>query len=588
MDATYDPHLRDGHNLVPSAWEFNDSVLQGLPLSEVSARLDREVNNALKYIASVQRVRNHRCIPIARLPNEILTRIFAIASTFRHSRDCLNLGHVCQHWRTVIFNDPLLWNQIHVEFNLDFWDTFGFSETPGYLPKYKRALEKAALFFERSCETAVEVCFTGFTVENADDHVLDLVARHGHRFSKLELGSSDHVAMQRVLSHVSQKCDLKHLSIDMPIPSSRPVLHFTMTECHPQSISLSGAVLSFKPPVDLGLRKLRVTRGGGIGLPNFTADWIIPVLRGCPDLEDLTLDEDLLPSPESYSQHIELLRLRRLLIEDSSSAIASLLSHLVLPESLYISIRDSREHSVTNNVLQQPRCNNFPDFIRQVLSSHHDIVCLTQITSLLVYMDMLWISFKGKREEGSEFDVWISSLPGIEFWETASRHRRLAGFFSIASIQSLILRYTYFFGSTEDFTALFQELPQLSTLVLDQTRRYQCEGVPLIIKVLGGEALTDPLLCPKLRELEIKGLYCFESIEMGVVLRQNLASRSAKGAPRLKRLFLSRVMRDDSMLQLDLNGFCDEVVLKWEGSDDLDDGDYWCSPTASDISDDLM
>lgn len=246
---TYDSQSQNGHDHTPPIPTFDPAVLEGLPLPEASALLERELHRSILYIASIQRCRN-ALTRVNRLPDDVLAAIFI------QVRDAMALdidwwgpnpygvlypGHVCNLWRQAIFSNPLLWTQIRI---------------------IESHWEAVTLFCRLSNLAMVEISYPELTFENADRFV-ERINIHGHRISQLKLGSDYNPAIQRILSQFSLLCNIKHLCI---LASARP----SHQNCLPfripvvagrwnlESLKLSSAILPLDPPMYRCLREIHI------------------------------------------------------------------------------------------------------------------------------------------------------------------------------------------------------------------------------------------------------------------------------------------------------------------------------------------
>ena len=88
--------------------------------------IENEIESHLRIVAEL-RTRRNTFVPIALLPNEILSYVFELCSVFmdayadhtqildrRFPYKWIVITHVCQHWREVALSSPALWTSIHV------------------------------------------------------------------------------------------------------------------------------------------------------------------------------------------------------------------------------------------------------------------------------------------------------------------------------------------------------------------------------------------------------------------------------------------------------------------------------------------
>jgi hypothetical protein len=86
------------------------------PTARIAAfsAIDKEIIAAMEFTHSLLSCRN-TLVPISALPPELLSRIFHFHACLEPPQQRLGwivATHVCQHWRQVALNDPLLWAQI--------------------------------------------------------------------------------------------------------------------------------------------------------------------------------------------------------------------------------------------------------------------------------------------------------------------------------------------------------------------------------------------------------------------------------------------------------------------------------------------
>ncbi|KAJ3475682.1 hypothetical protein NLI96_g11678 [Meripilus lineatus] len=311
------------------------------------------------------------------LPDELLAPIFIQvrdANAIKTGWDgpnpygILYLGLVCKRWHRVIVGYPLLWTQIHIsEF------------------RWKAAM----LSFKWSHPAMVEIYYKSLTRGNAN-RFIELLALHGHRVSRLELDSSDNLEIQRILSRFPLLCNIKHLTIRASAERSDPnrmlVLRISdmASRLNLESLNVHGAVVSFDSPAYRGLRQLDILFTMS-QLPDFMVDQILPVLRGCPDLEDFSLKViGVTPKQglERSSPNVPLPRLKRLLVQSYPRDIAYLLSRLIIPESTHVSLRITPVNVYHDDDSQQS--DTLSECLRRISLTHREIPCLAQVTSLLV------------------------------------------------------------------------------------------------------------------------------------------------------------------------------------------------------------
>ncbi|KAG1876482.1 hypothetical protein DFJ58DRAFT_909760 [Suillus subalutaceus] len=281
----------------------------------------------------VLRSRSNGQIPISRLPDDILLMIFELFEeekrlNGRDNRDhihatygidnvpaCLEVTHVCRHWRNVALGCPTLW-------------TFINSPPPLWLDVMLQGSQKAPL----------------------------VVTYKLPRWSRSPISLED--CFEKVLLHLPR---IKHLKLRtyqeyagpvMDLLSSRPASMletFKFEVCGPlPMMSMSNTIFQAQAPllrhlevncfdrrwlscVFSGLRTLHV---GGTSLPN-----LLLALRCMPALEQFMFQFELLSSDQPIlPDKVPLARLKSIAIEASLATAVPLFAHLALPADVKIAL----------------------------------------------------------------------------------------------------------------------------------------------------------------------------------------------------------------------------------------------------------
>jgi hypothetical protein len=101
----------------PHACESHYSSEDVKLLQDIST-IDAELHRLMEVPMALRRRRN-ALIPIARLPDDLLTRVFRTCMPRGYfwrppSRQQLVFTHVCSHWRSVGLQDPVLWASLNL------------------------------------------------------------------------------------------------------------------------------------------------------------------------------------------------------------------------------------------------------------------------------------------------------------------------------------------------------------------------------------------------------------------------------------------------------------------------------------------
>jgi hypothetical protein len=279
-------------------------------------RLNSEISLAETRLDSLRRERdllrtqycllNPQCVPIHRLPVEILSQIFLDALTFH--RNCqfmfprrkaiMLLTQICQRWRDAAINQtPTLWSSLY------------FDLRARYL---NRELQMAPIWLGRSRATPLTLALRSFQEGPQTHPIIDIILDHTPRFRSLYLQTPLSIvhSLQRAKGQIPR---LYHLIIETDSDSSPPPQSFNIFEAAPKlcNVELAGKVSLLMPKLPWPqLQELRLLHNQ-ITVADFAS-----VLRGSPNLVEceISVKGSLTHSPQAVfpSQHPNL---RDLVIE---------------------------------------------------------------------------------------------------------------------------------------------------------------------------------------------------------------------------------------------------------------------------------
>ncbi|KAG1881267.1 hypothetical protein F4604DRAFT_1922275 [Suillus subluteus] len=276
-----------------------------------------ENSAALAESMRVLRSRSNGQIPISRLPDDILLMIFELFEeekrlNGRDNRDhihatygidnvpaCLEVTHVCRHWRNVALGCPTLW-------------TFINSPPPLWLDVMLQRSQKAPL----------------------------VVTYKLPRWSRPPISLED--CFEKVLLHLPR---IKHLKLRtyqeyagpvMDLLSSRPASMletFKFEHKHPY-FGTSRSIVSTADGYRAVFGGLRTLHVGGTSLPD-----LLLALRCMPALEQFMFQFELLSSDQPIlPDKVPLARLKSIAIEASLATAVPLFAHLALPADVKIAL----------------------------------------------------------------------------------------------------------------------------------------------------------------------------------------------------------------------------------------------------------
>lgn len=118
LHGTYDEERELTRPFLPL--DTPPEMIQGLGPEALLEALDSKLNELTEQryrlsrrICALKRGRNNVAAPIHRLPPEIMTEIFMIASEWGvHFVNLLKVTHVCAHWRNLALHTPRLWTTV--------------------------------------------------------------------------------------------------------------------------------------------------------------------------------------------------------------------------------------------------------------------------------------------------------------------------------------------------------------------------------------------------------------------------------------------------------------------------------------------
>lgn len=232
--------------------------------------------------------------PVQRLPNDLLASIFSIAVLDGEDEDSITLSNlmlVCQYWREVAINSPMLWTRIVMGTH--------------------HSTDRAILKLDRSKTAPLYVCLDfsprmehGTVSTESIVTAMDLVRPAIWRWKSFHLivpsRPQAHAALSRCKEHAPQ---LEVLSIRVTHSmqedhySKAPLPLFERNTPRLRSSSFTSFNFSWDPALLSNLRVLKL--GGYWNGFSPSVDVILKTLRACPQLEELVLRNMSDVDPES-------------------------------------------------------------------------------------------------------------------------------------------------------------------------------------------------------------------------------------------------------------------------------------------------
>lgn len=284
--------------------------------------IDRDIREHESHIITLRNRRNG-WVPIAKLPPELLCRVFHFASRDDKFLQWIQVSYVCRRWRDVAVNSPSLWTNPPLQFPL--W-------TEECLSRSKMA--QLTIVFE----------FRG-RLTTPPDSLSKIFLHHSSRICRLKISLSPESSKLLDLMPKSAPC-LESLIMDgnpasMYIQPGQNTI-FAIPDvslCEMGRIlclELTGVAINWKSHLHNTLTKLKLHGIPSSRLPNTTQFW--DALKNMPLLETLDL-QDALPIIEkatSFNEKIHFRRLQELLISCSMAQVRMFLQGVTFPPTAIV------------------------------------------------------------------------------------------------------------------------------------------------------------------------------------------------------------------------------------------------------------
>ncbi|KAF9490877.1 hypothetical protein BDN71DRAFT_1453786 [Pleurotus eryngii] len=276
-------------------------------------------------IRSLEEYKNNRCLPVSKLPPEVLSTIFeSIAITIEDDlepySDLLSATQVCRLWRRVALDSPRIWSFIYC------------SATPCLVD----------LFLERSKAAPLHLLGSS-PGDNVPVNVLNIL-NHLHRLKEINLEGCEADWSSRIISQGAPQ--LESLSLSNygeiarfhPSADGFPVL---------QHLELSGFVYTSTVASLTTLRSLTITAEGSVDKSQFpSCSEFLAILACLPNLSELSLARAFarLEGPLPLSS-VRLTHLTRLSIWDADIRILGMMVCITAPQLNTIDLHHSGKAS---------------------------------------------------------------------------------------------------------------------------------------------------------------------------------------------------------------------------------------------------
>jgi hypothetical protein len=290
-----------------NSWEYQQRAID-VEIKSLEASI-----RALKY-------RRNALAPISSVPAEVMAVIFFLLRSGKPNiHVVLRVAHVCNRWRKITLDCPLLWT--HIDFS---------TITPSGATEILARAEMAPLYLEANVRSRHwgNARFLAFQKElqTHTSHIyhLSVSAERSHLNKTVEGLISPAPALEYLSLSVNYRKELLQVSV--------PDTLFDGTAPKLSSLHLSKCDISWKSPLLKGLKNLEITTLSAGARPSLT-DWL-DALDKMPQLEWLSLDSASPHAPDfsfDIERTVTLPLLAKLDISASAADCGLVLVHLILP-----------------------------------------------------------------------------------------------------------------------------------------------------------------------------------------------------------------------------------------------------------------
>ncbi|OBZ78077.1 hypothetical protein A0H81_02752 [Grifola frondosa] len=452
---------------------------------EALAAIEDSINDLNETVLAMKSYRN-TIIPIHRLPNELLARIFlqVVAATLPSMR-WMVVAQICHHWRAVALSSPRLWSTI-------------CSQNIGCIRVHLRRSRSVPLDISFDI---TRIRFDKKLMETVQQFA-ELVVPHIHRIRRLYIDSWGPEAMESLSSALNAPAlCLTELSLSLRSSKSNTLAAQFFNGSAPllQSLSLLAMLTPSDSPFYCGLLSLELQEC------SIKSDEFLRILQACPLLQCLTLrntglalSRDINTYPEP-ARIVELPRLVNLTIHNQNRGIniAYTLAHLCIPShaSLEIHCPLRSKEPFLSRVL--PRG----------LTSPKDLLCMETLMLRSDWSDTVVI-------EASTIDTPRLFSLSLSYVYKRRDDQLLAGLcdiFSGAPVVTLEMKYSIPLDwQPSNWAYLFTHFPRLENVRIKGSFPWEAKEMRTILAPFGMRTTSlvgssdQVLLCPRLKELIVK------------------------------------------------------------------------------------
>ncbi|KZT65537.1 hypothetical protein DAEQUDRAFT_522504 [Daedalea quercina L-15889] len=421
------------------------------------------------------------CVPIERIPTELLVHIFLIVRDAARALSWLKITHVCRHWRTVALATPLLWTSIPAE------------KGPSFLSAcLKRSNDVLVDVISHRCVLAV-------------DPLLDVLHSHTRRLRTLSFPALSHDAAKKLLVDVVTPApSLEHLVVQVPTPSHNytppqfalPDRDWSrLRSLRLNNIALPGHVSPVSSLTSLNLSDVIV--GDRAALNS-----LLDSLAGCVQLVHLTIS-DSCPSPLKGDEREEISKRRTIPLRTLHTLKLS--AHASVVSEVLSSVSVSPLTTTEIKCVLDPRQTSH-NLVSAILRSHStDLESSARAHSLYLFVASNIFRVRAFDAGGSSsaklLDMDIECNPPMDMsYLLPDALRDLTHVFSASPVTDMQVFGDQRFISPEDWRVALTRLPALKTLEVGSRGRVDSLFQALSFSDVGLS------ICPHLKKMCAGGI----------------------------------------------------------------------------------
>ncbi|KAJ7061587.1 hypothetical protein C8F01DRAFT_1137816 [Mycena amicta] len=399
-------------------------------IAALQKTMDGLVNERSQLVAFID---NHKALlsPIRRMPRDVFEEIFVACMPV--TRNCvmssreapLLLGRVCSAWRSICFSTPRLWARLHISQPAVIFANL--PETNKFRIQCERGLATLRVVTETwlarsgQCNLSISVSCSSYELSNDvfgpdKQSILNILTPFASRWEHITIFgvlAEDLMRLPKLTAEDFPR--LKSIKIteayhsighgpdegfwhnlDLFNAETLSSVELTGSSFHPLSIPLRWA----------SLLEIHIRQNGGQGMPDFSFDIALEVLRRCTALQTFRFSLLNSTADTTIFPPIEHVALRTLAVEihgDISTVLRHICRTFILPELRSLSFHGSTSSDPDADVTNI----DYPTFLEASPKLEHAQVFLDMFTRATLHDFLRHLPASVRR---------LRILPGSRFW----------------------------------------------------------------------------------------------------------------------------------------------------------------------------